>query len=51
MMPKEFSSVQPIKVILKFSENVPAGIVRYALTLRNERTSTSTDGQGHFDLL
>ena len=48
---RNFSSVQPIKVILKFSENVPAGIVRYALTLPNERTSISTDGQGLFDLL
>ena len=48
---KDLESAQPIKVELKFSENVPAGIYGYALVLRNQLVSKSSDAQRHFDLI
>ena len=48
---KSLEKAQPIKVEFKFSENVPAGIYRYALVLKNKRISISSDGQRHFDLI
>ena len=47
---KNFENAQPVKVEFKFSENIPAGIYGYALVLRNELISISSDGQRMFDL-
>ena len=41
---------QPIKVEIKFSENIPAGKYGYALVLTNKLVSIGSDGQRHFDL-
>ena len=48
---KNLQSAQPIKVKLKFSEKVSAGIYGYALLLTNKLVSISSDGQLHFDLI
>ena len=47
---KKFENSQPIKVELKFSENIAAGIYGYALVLTNRLASISSDGQRMFDL-
>ena len=48
---KNFENAQPVKVEFKFSENVAAGIYRYALVLTNKLISISSDGQRMFDLV
>ena len=48
---KNFENAQPVKVELKFSENLPAGIYGYALVLTNKLISISSDGQRMFDLV
>ena len=48
---KNFENAQPVKVELKFSENIAAGIYGYALVLTNKLVSISSDGQRHFDLI
>ena len=48
---KTFENAQPVKVELKFSENVAAGIYGYALVLTNKLISISSDGQRMFDLV
>ena len=48
---KNFESAQPIKVEFKFHGVVPAGIYGYALVLTNKKTSLSSDGNRHFDLI
>ena len=48
---KNLLSAQPIKVGLKFSENIPAGIYSYALVLTHKLVSISSDGQRHIDLI
>ena len=47
---KNFENAQPVKVVFKFSENVPAGIYGYALVLTNRLASITSDGQRMFDL-
>ena len=47
---KNFENAQPVKVELKFSENIPAGISGYALVLTNRLISITSDGQRMFDL-
>ena len=47
---KNFENAQPVKVELKFSENIPAGIYGYALVLTNRLGSITSDGQRMFDL-
>ena len=37
--------------MIKFSENVAAGIYGYALVLMNKLGSINSDGQWHFDLI
>ena len=39
------------KVVIKFSENVLAGIYGYALVLRNNLVRVSSDGQRQCDLV
>ena len=51
MSKKKLRSAQSIKVKVKFSENVPAGISGYALVLTKKSVSISSDGQRHFDLI
>ena len=46
-----FESTQPVKVELKFSENIPSGIYGYVLVLTNKLISISSDGQLMFDLV
>ena len=46
---KIFENAQPVKVELKFSENIPAGIFGYALVLTNKLFSIGSDGQRMFD--
>ena len=48
---KNFEDSQPIKVEIKFDGVVPAGIYGYALVLTSKKTSISSDGQRHFDLI
>ena len=48
---KNFENAQPVKVEFKFSENINAGIYRYALVLTNKLFSISSDGQRMFDLV
>ena len=48
---KIFESAQPIKVEIKFAENVVAGLYGYALVLTNKLISISSDGQRQFDLI
>ena len=48
---KNFENAQPVKVELKFSENIPAGIYGYSLVLTNKLISISSDGQRMFDLV
>ena len=48
---KDFENSQPIKVEFKFYRVVPAGIYGYALVLTDKKTSFSSDGQRHFDLI
>ena len=47
---KNFENAQPVKVKLKFSKNIPAGIYGYALVLTNRLASINSDGQRMFDL-
>ena len=47
---KIFESAQPIKVEIKFSENIPGEIYGYALVLTNKMVSMSSDEQRLFDL-
>ena len=47
---KNFENSQPVKVEVKFSENIPAGIYGYALVLTNRLASISSDEQRMFDL-
>ena len=42
---KNFENAQPVKVEIKFSENIPAGIYGYALVLKNRLASITSDGQ------
>ena len=46
---KNVASAQPIKVELKSSENLPAGIYSYALVLKIVLVSIGSDGQSNFD--
>ena len=48
---KNFENAQPVKVEIKFSENINAGIYAYALVLTNKLISISSDGQRMFDLI
>ena len=49
---KNLEGAQPIKVEIKNSENVPAGIYGYAPVSTNKWwVSVSSDGQRHFDLI
>ena len=48
---KNFENAQPVKVEIKFSENIPAGIYGYALVLTNKLISITSDGQRMFDLV
>ena len=48
---KNFENAQPVKVEIKFLENIPAGIYGYALVLTNKLISLSSDGQRMFDLV
>ena len=48
---KNLENAQPIKVKLKFSENIDGGVYGYDLVLTNKRNSISSDGQKHFDLI
>ena len=48
---KNLENAQPIKVEFKFSENNDAGVYDYALVLKNELISISSDEQRHFDLI
>ena len=48
---KNFENAQPVKVEIKFSENIPAGIYGYALVLRNRLASITSDRQRMFDLI
>ena len=48
---KNFENAQPIKVELKFSENIPAGIYGFSLVSTNKLISISSDGQRMFDLV
>ena len=48
---KNFESAQPIKVEIKFSDKIPAGIYGYALVLTINLVSISSDGQRMFDLV
>ena len=48
---KNLKTHKPVKVEFKFSENVVAGIYRYALVLTNKLISISSDGQRMFDLV
>ena len=48
---KNLENAQPIKVEVKFSEKVPAGIYGYALVLTNKMVSISSDSQHRFDLI
>ena len=48
---KNLESAQPVKVEIKYSENVPAGIYGYALVLTNILVSIGSDGQRHLDLI
>ena len=48
---KNFENAQPVKVEIKFSENVVAGIYGYALVLTNRLVSITSDGQRMFDLV
>ena len=41
---KNFENAQPVKVEIKFSENIPAGIYLYALVLTNRLTNVTSDG-------
>ena len=47
---EKFENAQPVKVELKFSESIPAGIYGYALVLTNRLASITSDGQRMFDL-
>ena len=47
---KNFESAQPVKVKIKFLENVPTRIYGYALVLTNRSASTCSDVQRMFDL-
>ena len=47
---KIFENAQPVKVKLKFSKNIPAGIYGYALVLTNRLASINSDGQRTFVL-
>ena len=42
-------SAQPIKVVIKFSETIPAGIYDYGKVLTNKLVSISNYSQRHFD--
>ena len=46
---KNLETAQPIKVELKFSEDVPAGIYGYVLVLTNKAVCFSSDGERLFD--
>ena len=48
---KNLESAEPVKVEIKLSENIPAGIFGYALVLTNKSVSISSDGQRHLDLV
>ena len=48
---KKFESAPPLKLEIKFSENVPVEINGYALVLTIKLISTSSDGQWMFDLV
>ena len=48
--PKNFQSVQPMKVEFKFVAVIPAGIYGYALVLTNKLISMSSDGTRMFVL-
>ena len=47
---KNFENAQPVKVEIKFSENIAAGIYAYGLVLTNRLVSISSDGHRMFDL-
>ena len=47
---KNFENSQPVKVDIKFSENIPGGIYGYALVLTKRLASISSDGQRMFDI-
>ena len=47
---KNFENARPVKIEIKFSENVAAGIYGYALVLTNRLVSITSDGQRMFDL-
>ena len=47
---ENFENSQPVKIVFKFSENIPAGINGYALVLTNRLASISSDGQRMSDL-
>ena len=48
---RNLESAQPIKVVLNFSENVPAGVYGYFVVLTNKLINERSDGQHHFDLV
>ena len=47
---KKFENAQPVKIEIKFSENIPSGIFGYALVLTNRLASITSDRQRMFDL-
>ena len=47
---KNFGNAQPVKVEIKISENIPAGINGFPLVFTNRLVRISSDGQRMFDL-